>query len=83
MIALDCHFISVVDDAGFVRLLKALEPRYTVPCREYITDTVMPKLYDDVKTAVNKHLSGITYHLFSILHYHFNHLFKIHYSISL
>ena len=76
--------LVVVDDAGFVRLLKALESRYVVhvPCRKYITETVMPKVYDGVRTAVNKHLTDITYHLFSILHYHFNHLFKLDYSIS-
>ena len=61
MIALDCQPFSVVDDAGFIRLLKALEPRYVLPSRKYITETVIPKLYDEVKSAVSKHVTGISH----------------------
>ena len=61
MIALDCQPFSVVDDAGFIRLLKALEPRYVLPSRKYITETVIAKLYDEVKSAVSKHVTGISH----------------------
>ena len=61
MIALDCQSFSVVDDAGFIRLLKALEPRYVLPSRKYITENVIPKLYDEVKSAVSKHVTGISH----------------------
>ena len=53
--------LSVVDDAELFQLLKAPELKYTVPSRKYVMETVMLKLYDDVKTAVNKNLTGISH----------------------
>ena len=31
MMALDCQPFSIVQDDGFTRLLKTLEPRYSIP----------------------------------------------------
>ena len=35
-IALDCQPLSVVSDVGFVRLLKLLKSRYSIPSREIL-----------------------------------------------
>lgn len=51
-IALDDQPISVVDDIGFQRLIDVLEPRYELPSRRYITDVMLPKVFDVVKAHV-------------------------------
>ncbi|XP_073331910.1 zinc finger BED domain-containing protein 4-like [Pagrus major] len=51
-IALDDQPLSVVDNVGFRRLLSTLEPRYEIPSRPYITDVMVPKLFEDVKKKV-------------------------------
>jgi len=45
MIALDCHPFSIVEDGGFISLIRQLEPRYTLPSRRYITEKVVTKIY--------------------------------------
>ena len=61
MIVLDCHPFSVVDDEGFIRLIKELEPRYTLPSRRYFTENVVTKIYEYLKQEVSQALSGIEY----------------------
>ena len=56
MIALDYQPFSIVDDVGFICLLHSLEPRYVIPSRRYITETVMPAIYDTVK----KEMPGVS-----------------------
>ena len=51
-ITLDDQPLSVVDNVGFRRLLEVLEPRYEIPSRLYITDVMLPKVYDKVKNNV-------------------------------
>ncbi|XP_029958862.1 zinc finger BED domain-containing protein 1-like isoform X2 [Salarias fasciatus] len=58
------HFIckdlrpySVVDNVGFRWMLHTLEPRYRIPQRVHITETAVPKMYEEVKTAVKTSLS--------------------------
>ena len=52
-IALDDQPLSVVDNMGFRRLLNILEPRYEVPGRRYITETMLPNLHDFVKEHIH------------------------------
>ncbi|XP_073722443.1 zinc finger BED domain-containing protein 4-like [Misgurnus anguillicaudatus] len=54
-IALDDQPLSVVENTGFRHLLGILEPRYEIPSRHYITDAMLPKVFNDVK----KHVSGL------------------------
>ena len=61
MIAIDDHPFSVVNDTGFVNLLKVLEPRYNIPSRKYFTETVIKKIYDDIKSIVAKEVADISY----------------------
>ena len=48
-IATDNQPFSVVHDTGFSRLIKTLEPRYTLPSREYFSETVVP----DIKVKID------------------------------
>ena len=57
MIALDSQPFSIVDDAGFVSLLQSLEPRYSIPSRRYITDTVLPQIHTRVMSKVKDELA--------------------------
>ena len=43
MIALDYQPISLVKDVGFVRFAAALEPKYKVPSRKYMTEIVLKR----------------------------------------
>ena len=44
MIAIDTQPFSIVENEGFTNLLKALEPRYSLPSRRYMTETVLPRI---------------------------------------
>ena len=59
MIALDSQPLSVVDDKGFVSLLNTLEPRYVIPSRKYVTETVLPHIHDGIKANVKMELNGL------------------------
>ena len=65
MIALDCHPFSIVEDEGFTRLVKELEPRYTLPSRRYFTENVVMKLYENLKEEVSQAVSGVEYFSFT------------------
>lgn len=58
-IALDDQPLSVVDNLGFRRLLCILEPRYEIPSRNHITDTVLPKLHDFTKKHIRNLLQDV------------------------
>ena len=61
MIALDYQPFSIVDDVGFIRLLRSLEPRYVIPSRRYSTETVLPTIYDTVKKEVEVQIADVPY----------------------
>jgi len=65
MIALDYQPFSLVDDVGFSRLVSSLEPHYTMPSRRYITETIMPKLYENCKKGVESQLEGVAHFSFT------------------
>jgi len=54
MIALHCHPFSIVNDEGFINLIRQLEP---LPSRRYITEKVATKIYVDMKEKVSTALS--------------------------
>lgn len=47
MMALDFQPCSIVEDQGFMQLLKIAEPRYSLPCRTTFSRNIIPKLYED------------------------------------
>ena len=67
MIALDYQPISVVEDVGFLRFVGALEPRYKVPSRKYMTETVLNKINVGIKGELMKklHAPGVEYYSFT------------------
>ena len=56
MIALDYQPISMVEDVGFLRFVGTLEPRYKVPSRKYMTETVLNKINMGIKGELMKKL---------------------------
>ena len=64
IIALDCHPLSLVEDEGFTRLLKELEPRYSLPSRRYITENVI-NLFEGLKAKVALAVSNVKHFSFT------------------
>ena len=61
MIATDNQLFSVVRDTGFSCLMKTLEPRYTLPSREYFTETVVPDIKAKIDMMLAEMLVGVPY----------------------
>ena len=53
-IALGTHSFSIVDEQGFIRLMKEARPEYPLPGRKYFTRKIKEDMYTDVRTAVQK-----------------------------
>ena len=51
-IAHDLRPYSIVKSPSFIKLVNLLEPGYQMPSRPYISETVIPKLYQEVKQDV-------------------------------
>lgn len=47
----------VVEEPGFKYLLKVLEPRYCVPSRAHISQSVLPAIYKRTRAVVEQELS--------------------------
>ena len=65
MIALDSQPFSIMDDDGFVHLLKVLEPHYTPPSRKYMTEMVVPRIMEGMTAVVRHKIAGIEYYSFT------------------
>ncbi|XP_063215791.1 zinc finger BED domain-containing protein 4-like [Bacillus rossius redtenbacheri] len=57
MICLDRQPFSVVEDKGFNALVDHLEPRYAMPSRKYFANKVIPSMYAETVSSVQKTLS--------------------------
>ena len=53
-IAKDLRPYSVVENDGFLAMLRTLERRYVVSCRSHFRDVVIPTLYKDAKIKVEE-----------------------------
>ena len=51
---------SLVDSANFRALLRTLDPRYTVPSRQYFTHTLLRQKSQDVSSALKSQLQVTT-----------------------
>ncbi|XP_014677757.1 PREDICTED: zinc finger BED domain-containing protein 1-like, partial [Priapulus caudatus] len=51
-IAEDLRPYSVVEKAGFQKIVKLLEPRYKVPSRQHFSTKVIPELYKETKAKL-------------------------------
>uniref|UniRef100_A0A803TXD9 HAT C-terminal dimerisation domain-containing protein n=1 Tax=Anolis carolinensis TaxID=28377 RepID=A0A803TXD9_ANOCA len=56
MIALDHHPFRLVEQEGFVRLMKRLCPRYKIPSRHTFSRKVIPGLYEGCKERISQML---------------------------
>lgn len=56
----DLRPFSVVSNQGFRDLVHTLDPKYVIPSRTYFSDTVIPDMYEQVKTEVLASLSKAT-----------------------
>ena len=45
------HCLSIVDSPHFIRLVRHIDPRITIPSRNTVTYTLLPEIYNE---AVNK-----------------------------
>jgi len=59
MIAIDTQPFSVVENKGFINLLSALEPRYSLPSRKYMTETVLPRIMAGVTACVKLEIINV------------------------
>lgn len=57
MIAVDNQPISIVENIGFVRLLKKMKPKYKSPSRKHITDVIIPDIYNRTKNVIKKDIT--------------------------
>ena len=60
MIARDLRPVSIVDDVGFLSLMKEAEPRYVVPCRSTISRH-LDDLYIEQKRIVRGMLANVNF----------------------
>lgn len=49
MIAVDLQPLQIVENVGFGRLLNLLQPKYKIKSRKYFTNTLLPKIYAQMK----------------------------------
>ena len=65
MVALDSLPFSIVEDVGFVRFVTALEPRYSLPSRKYLTSTILPQIYNETVTSVQELMTAVDFFSFT------------------
>ena len=58
MIAMDNQPFSMVTDIGFARLVNYVKPKYQIPSRSYFAESVLPKVYENVKDIIKKAVSS-------------------------
>ena len=80
-IALGSHSFSIVDEQGFIRLMKEARPEYPLPGRNYFTRKIKEDMYTDVRKAVQK-LQMMLNSLFLQLIYGPQNLLRIHLYLS-
>lgn len=57
MIATDNQPISIVENQRFNRLLHLLKPKYKLPGRKYMSEVVIPTIYERVKKLIKDEIS--------------------------
>ncbi|XP_021959862.1 zinc finger BED domain-containing protein 4 [Folsomia candida] len=61
MIAVYVLPYSFVEKIGFRRLLAAMKPQYPVPGRTYMTDTIIPKIYERTRKKIWSQVQDATW----------------------
>ena len=61
MIAIDLQPFSIVEDVGFRQPVAALEPRFFLPSRRYLSEVVIPEVHAKVKHGITELLQSAKY----------------------
>lgn len=61
MIAKDMQPLSVVENEGFQNLMYAMDPRYELPSRSTLTQSLHPQKYEEIKQNVKADLCQVKY----------------------
>ena len=56
MIVLDCQPFSIVNDTGFRNHLNIAEPRYQIPGRTVLSETIIPELYRNERKRIEEQI---------------------------
>ena len=65
MLYLDFRPFSIVEDIGFIRLMKAIEPRYKLPSRKYMAETIIPSINNGIQKMVEKEIALVEWFSFT------------------
>jgi hypothetical protein len=58
MVCRDLQPVSIVNDEGFRDLLKVAEPRYVLPSRNTLMNSIIPELYTERRHSIHQELSS-------------------------
>ena len=59
MIALDIQPTSIVEDEGFLKFIKTIDPRYEPPSRRTIMRSMLPQRYESLKYSLLGQLDSV------------------------
>ena len=60
-LAKDMIPFKAVEDDGFKRLQKTVDPRYEPPSRKYFSNTAMPRLYTECREKLEKQIQNVQF----------------------
>ena len=60
-LAKDMIPIKTVENAGFKRLLKIVDPRYEIPSRKYFYNTAIPWLYSECREKIQHKIHNVQF----------------------
>ena len=61
MITKNCLALRLVDDPEFRSLISYLQPKFRLPSRSKLTDTLLPALREKVEIKINSHIATMDY----------------------
>ena len=56
MMALDSQPFSIVEDAGFLRLLANVYPKYVMPSRKYFSEKIIPAIFSNINMMLHEEI---------------------------
>lgn len=60
-LAKDMVPIKSVENEGFKRLLKVVDPRYEIPSRKYFSGTAIPRLYSECRRKMESKIQNVMF----------------------
>lgn len=53
--------IKAVENEGFIRLLKVVDPRYVLPSRKSFSSTAIPRLYTECREKIERKVQNVQF----------------------